>query len=64
MLENIFWIFGRRYRLWTIGLIGKKTIQNRSQKNLIFELMFCLQRVVYAGMNTDQRENTKRGNKS
>ena len=62
MLENIFWIFGRRYRFWTIGLIGKK--QYIKSKKIFFELMFCLQRVVYAGMNTDQRENIKRGNKS
>ena len=40
----------------TMGLIGKNnTLQ--SQKN-VFRIMFCLQRVVYAGMNTkDQREN-------
>ena len=46
-----------------MGLIGKKIILYRSQK-IFSELMFCLQRVVYAGMNTkDQRENVKQGKK-
>ena len=61
LLDNIFKIFGRRYLFLNNGINRQKNNTLRSQKNL-FRIMFCLQRVVYAGMNTkDQRENVKQG---
>ena len=41
---------------WTMGLIGKKQYKVKKCS----KLMFCLQHVVYAGMNTHQREYIKR----
>ena len=52
MLKNIFRIFGRRYLLDN-GINRQKTIQVKKSS----KLMFCLQHVVYAGMNTHIKEN-------